>query len=77
MELGVTTRCARSRTEPDVSSRDPVELPGLRYWPATCCRRARCRVAGFKSPEERARLYLKPGDVIEAEIEGIGILRTP
>ena len=26
-------------------------------------------VAGFKSPEERARLYLKPGDVIEAEIE--------
>jgi 2-keto-4-pentenoate hydratase/2-oxohepta-3-ene-1,7-dioic acid hydratase in catechol pathway len=25
-------------------------------------------VAGFKSPEERARLYLKPGDVIEAEI---------
>jgi 2-keto-4-pentenoate hydratase/2-oxohepta-3-ene-1,7-dioic acid hydratase in catechol pathway len=34
-------------------------------------------VAGFKSPEERARLYLKPGDVIEAEIEGIGVLRTP
>jgi len=34
-------------------------------------------VAGFKSPEERARLYLKPGDVIEAEIEGIGILRNP
>jgi 2-keto-4-pentenoate hydratase/2-oxohepta-3-ene-1,7-dioic acid hydratase in catechol pathway len=34
-------------------------------------------VAGFKSPEERARLYLKPGDVIEAEIEKIGILRNP
>jgi 2-keto-4-pentenoate hydratase/2-oxohepta-3-ene-1,7-dioic acid hydratase in catechol pathway len=34
-------------------------------------------VAGFKSPEERARLYLKPGDVIEAEIERIGILRNP
>jgi 2-keto-4-pentenoate hydratase/2-oxohepta-3-ene-1,7-dioic acid hydratase in catechol pathway len=34
-------------------------------------------VAGFKSPEERARLYLKPGDVIEAEIEGIGVLRNP
>jgi 2-keto-4-pentenoate hydratase/2-oxohepta-3-ene-1,7-dioic acid hydratase in catechol pathway len=34
-------------------------------------------VAGFKSPEERARLYLKPGDVIEAEIERIGVLRTP
>jgi 2-keto-4-pentenoate hydratase/2-oxohepta-3-ene-1,7-dioic acid hydratase in catechol pathway len=34
-------------------------------------------VAGFKSPEERARLYLRPGDVIEAEIEGIGILRNP
>src|SRR5436305_12972350 len=34
-------------------------------------------VAGFKSPEERAPLYLKPGDVIEAEIEGIGVLRNP
>jgi 2-keto-4-pentenoate hydratase/2-oxohepta-3-ene-1,7-dioic acid hydratase in catechol pathway len=34
-------------------------------------------VAGFKSPEERARLYLKPGDVIEAEIEKVGILRNP
>ena len=34
-------------------------------------------VAGFKSPEERALLYLAPGDVIEAEIEGIGVLRNP
>ena len=34
-------------------------------------------VAGFKSEEERKRLYLKPGDVIEAEIEGIGVLRNP
>jgi 2-keto-4-pentenoate hydratase/2-oxohepta-3-ene-1,7-dioic acid hydratase in catechol pathway len=34
-------------------------------------------VAGFKSEEERRRLYLKPGDVIEAEIERIGILRNP
>ena len=34
-------------------------------------------VAGFKSEEERKRLYLKPGDVIEAEIERIGVLRTP
>jgi 2-keto-4-pentenoate hydratase/2-oxohepta-3-ene-1,7-dioic acid hydratase in catechol pathway len=34
-------------------------------------------VAGFKSPEERALLYLKPGDVIEAESEGIGVLRNP
>jgi 2-keto-4-pentenoate hydratase/2-oxohepta-3-ene-1,7-dioic acid hydratase in catechol pathway len=34
-------------------------------------------VAGFKSPEERAKLYLKPSDVIEAEIERIGVLRTP
>ena len=33
-------------------------------------------VAGFKSPEERARLYLKPGDVIEAEIERVGVLRN-
>jgi 2-keto-4-pentenoate hydratase/2-oxohepta-3-ene-1,7-dioic acid hydratase in catechol pathway len=34
-------------------------------------------VAGFKSPEERALLYLKPGDVVEAEIERIGVLRNP
>jgi 2-keto-4-pentenoate hydratase/2-oxohepta-3-ene-1,7-dioic acid hydratase in catechol pathway len=34
-------------------------------------------VAGFKSEEERKRLYLKPGDVVEAEIERIGILRNP
>jgi 2-keto-4-pentenoate hydratase/2-oxohepta-3-ene-1,7-dioic acid hydratase in catechol pathway len=31
-------------------------------------------VAGFS--EDAASLYLKPGDVIEAEIEGIGILRN-
>src|SRR5256885_1176566 len=29
-------------------------------------------VAGFKSAEERRRLYLRPGDVVEAEIERIG-----
>jgi len=34
-------------------------------------------VAGFKSKEERDLLYLKPGDVIEAEIEKIGVLRNP
>ena len=34
-------------------------------------------VAGFKSEEERMRLYLKPGDVMEAEIERIGVLRNP
>ena len=46
--------------------------------PATCSRPGRCRASpGFKSPEERARLYLKPGDVIEAEIERIGVLRNP
>jgi 2-keto-4-pentenoate hydratase/2-oxohepta-3-ene-1,7-dioic acid hydratase in catechol pathway len=32
-------------------------------------------VAGFS--EDAAALYLKPGDVIEAEIEGIGVLRNP
>jgi 2-keto-4-pentenoate hydratase/2-oxohepta-3-ene-1,7-dioic acid hydratase in catechol pathway len=32
-------------------------------------------VAGF-SPDAKL-LYLKPGDVIEAEIEGIGVLRNP
>ncbi|HET7556259.1 MAG TPA: fumarylacetoacetate hydrolase family protein [Gaiellaceae bacterium] len=34
-------------------------------------------VAGFKSEQERRRLYLKPGDVVEAEIERIGVLRNP
>ena len=34
-------------------------------------------VAGFKSEEERKLLYLKPGDVIEAEIESLGVLRNP
>ncbi len=32
-------------------------------------------VAGFS--EDPASLYLKPGDVIECEIEGIGVLRNP
>src|SRR4029450_7540770 len=34
-------------------------------------------VAGFNSEEERRRLYLKPGDMVEAEIERIGVLRKP
>src|SRR4051812_22561785 len=34
-------------------------------------------VAGFKSPEERARLFLRPGGVLEGEIERIGVLRNP
>jgi 2-keto-4-pentenoate hydratase/2-oxohepta-3-ene-1,7-dioic acid hydratase in catechol pathway len=34
-------------------------------------------VAGFKSEDERRRLYLRPGDVVEAEIEGIGVLSNP
>ena len=29
------------------------------------------------SEEERRLLYLKPGDVVEAEIERIGVLRNP
>jgi 2-keto-4-pentenoate hydratase/2-oxohepta-3-ene-1,7-dioic acid hydratase in catechol pathway len=32
-------------------------------------------VAGFS--EQAASLYLRPGDVVEAEIEGIGVLRNP
>jgi 2-keto-4-pentenoate hydratase/2-oxohepta-3-ene-1,7-dioic acid hydratase in catechol pathway len=32
-------------------------------------------VAGFS--EDAAALYLRPGDVIEAEIERIGVLRNP
>jgi 2-keto-4-pentenoate hydratase/2-oxohepta-3-ene-1,7-dioic acid hydratase in catechol pathway len=31
-------------------------------------------VAGFS--ENAASLYLRPGDVVEAEIEGIGVLRN-
>jgi 2-keto-4-pentenoate hydratase/2-oxohepta-3-ene-1,7-dioic acid hydratase in catechol pathway len=31
-------------------------------------------VAGFS--DDAAALYLKPGDVIEAEIEGVGVLRN-
>src|SRR5204863_7564588 len=33
-------------------------------------------VAGLKPEEERAALYLKPGDAVEAEIEKIGSLRN-
>ena len=32
-------------------------------------------VAGFS--EDAAALYLKPGDVVEAEIERVGVLRNP
>jgi 2-keto-4-pentenoate hydratase/2-oxohepta-3-ene-1,7-dioic acid hydratase in catechol pathway len=32
-------------------------------------------VAGFS--EDAASLYLKPGDTVEAEIEGVGVLRNP
>jgi 2-keto-4-pentenoate hydratase/2-oxohepta-3-ene-1,7-dioic acid hydratase in catechol pathway len=32
-------------------------------------------VAGFR--EDAASLYLRPGDVVEAEIEGVGVLRNP
>jgi 2-keto-4-pentenoate hydratase/2-oxohepta-3-ene-1,7-dioic acid hydratase in catechol pathway len=32
-------------------------------------------VAGFS--EDAASLYLRPGDVVEAEIEGVGVLRNP
>ena len=44
--------------------------------PATCSRPARCR-AWRDSREDAASLYLKPGDVMEAEIERIGVLRNP
>jgi 2-keto-4-pentenoate hydratase/2-oxohepta-3-ene-1,7-dioic acid hydratase in catechol pathway len=32
-------------------------------------------VAGFS--EDPASLYLKPGDVVEAEVKGVGVLRNP
>jgi 2-keto-4-pentenoate hydratase/2-oxohepta-3-ene-1,7-dioic acid hydratase in catechol pathway len=32
-------------------------------------------VAGFS--DDAASLYLKPGDVVEAEVEGVGVLRNP
>ena len=34
-------------------------------------------VAGFKRRRSARSLYLRPGDVIEAEIERIGVLRNP
>ena len=34
-------------------------------------------MAGFIARGARRSLYLKPGDVIEAEIERIGVLRNP
>ena len=39
----------------------------------------RQRLAGHlgRPPEDAASLYLQPGDVIEAEIERIGVLRNP
>ena len=44
--------------------------------PATCVSTGTVSgVAGFS--EDAASLYLKPGDVIEAEIERIGVLRNP
>lgn len=32
-------------------------------------------VAGFS--EDPAQYYLRPGDLVEAEIQGIGVLRNP
>ena len=43
---------------------------------ATSSRPGRSR-ASRASAEDAASLYLQPGDVIEAEIEGIGVLRNP
>ena len=44
--------------------------------PATSSRPARSRASQASQPDA-ASLYLKPGDVIEAEIERIGVLRNP
>ncbi len=57
---------------------DPQQLLGARLQRGRRpLDRHRRGVAGFKSEEERRRLYLKPGDVVEAEIERIGVLRNP
>ena len=47
----------------------------LGYWPGTSSPPTVSGVAGF-SPDA-ASLYLRPGDVMEAEIERIGVLRNP
>ncbi len=56
---------------------DPVPLLRARLLRrATCSRPGTVSgVAGFSA--DAASLYLKPGDVIEAEIERIGVLRNP
>ena len=76
-----TARCGRSRTRGTCPSRSREILSnfsGLGYSAGDVLSTGTVSgVAGFKSPEERALLYLKPGDVIEAEIERIGVLRNP
>jgi 2-keto-4-pentenoate hydratase/2-oxohepta-3-ene-1,7-dioic acid hydratase in catechol pathway len=83
--LGMELRVNGERRQESHSSRMSVTIPeilsnfsGLGYSAGDVLSTGTVAgVAGFKSPEERARLYLKPGDVIEAEIEHIGVLRNP
>ena len=64
-----------SVTIPEILSRTTRPSPTR---PATCSRPARCPAwPGSSRPRSARSLYLKPGDVIEREIEGIGVLRNP
>ena len=76
---GQRLRAARSRTPAACRSPSPRSSATIRRWataPATSSPPAPCP-AWPASREDAASLYLKPGDVVEAEIEGVGVLRNP
>ena len=79
MELRVNGETRQRRTParcPRRSRRSSATTRRSATRPATSSRPARSRgVAGFS--QDAASLYLQPGDVVEAEIERIGVLRNP
>ena len=81
MELRVNGETAAGvalRAHVDDDPGDPQPLLAARLSaPATCSRPARSRAWPASRPRSARSLYLKPGDVIEAEIERIGVLRNP
>ena len=79
MELRVNGESARSRTRAACRSPSRRSSATTRRWataPATSSPPEPCP-AWPDSREDAASLYLKPGDVVEAEIEGVGVLRNP
>ena len=62
----------------DDDRRDPLATTRRSGTPrATCSRPGPCQRRRRLLAPDAASLYLKPGDVIEAEIERIGVLRNP